>query len=48
MRKAVSFNIEIVLMNRFRKFCDKEGLFMSRRIEHLIVEDLKENDKDTS
>jgi len=40
-RKAVSFSINKNLFNEFKRLCNKKGLFMSRRIENIIENEIE-------
>ena len=42
-KKRVNFTIDSTIFNKFRSYCEKNGIKMSTRIEQHIREDLKEN-----
>jgi hypothetical protein len=40
-KERVSFTIDKIIWDNFKKFCQKNGMKMSTRIEILVREDLK-------
>jgi len=42
-RKPVTYSIKGDVLLQYKEFCDKEGMLMSRRVELMMVKDMKEN-----
>ena len=42
-RKAVTVSLKVDLIREYLKFCNQEGMFLSRRLEILMEKDLKHN-----
>lgn len=45
-KERVNFTIDELILNEFRKYCEREGYKMSTIIEKLIEKELKRNEKD--
>ena len=46
-RKPVTVSLKADLFNKYRKYCDDNGMLISRRVEVLLEQDLKEKGKRT-
>ena len=44
-RKPVTISLKSDLHDRYKKYCEEQGMFLSRRIEKLMERDLEQNRK---
>ena len=45
-RKAVTWNVKHDVLQAFSKHCESKGMLPSRRVEILILKDIKENNEE--
>ena len=42
LRKPVTVSLKVDLLDKYSKYCEEQGMFLSRRLEILMEKDLKD------